>query len=119
MIKGFLLHHGESNTGDKEWPNKVKGVYDNLIQDLNLKPKEVPLIAGELVNADQNGACASMNAIIDDLPKTIPNSYVISSAGCPCRPDHLHFTPAGYREFGKRYGEKMLSTTGYKTVALH
>ena len=112
VIKGILLHQGESNTGDKEWPNKVKGVYDNLIKDLNLKPKEVPLLAGELVNADQGGACASMNAIIDDLPKTIPNSYVISSAGCPCRPDHLHFTPAGYRELGTRYGEKMLSLLG-------
>ena len=113
VIKGILLHQGESNTGDKEWPNKVKGVYDNLIKDLNLNPKEVPLLAGELVSADQGGACASMNPIIDDLPKTIPNSYVISSAGCPCRPDHLHFTPAGYREFGTRYGEKMLALLGY------
>lgn len=116
VIKGILLHQGESNTNDKEWPNKVKGVYDNLIKDLNLKPEDVPLLAGELVNADQNGACASMNAIIDDLPKTIPHSYVISSAGCTCRPDRLHFTPAGYRELGKRYGEKMLSLLGYQPV---
>jgi hypothetical protein len=112
VIKGILLHQGESNTNDKAWPSKVKGVYDNLIKDLNLKSEEVPLLAGEVVGADQNGACASMNAIIDDLPKTIPNSYVISSAGCTCRPDHVHFTPAGYRELGKRYGEKMLSLLG-------
>jgi hypothetical protein len=109
VIKGILLHQGESNTNDKEWPNKVKEVYDNLIKDLNLKPEETPLLAGELIGADQNGACSSMNAIIDELPKTIPNSYVISSAGCAGRPDHLHFTPAGYRELGKRYAEKMLS----------
>jgi len=44
---------------------------------------------------------------------------VISSAGCPCRPDHLHFTPAGYRTFGTRYGMEMLSLLGYKIVALH
>ena len=106
VIKGILLHQGESNTNDKEWPNKVKGIYDNLIKDLNLKAEEVPLLAGELVNADQKGACASMNSIIDDLPKTIPNSYVISSKGCASRPDHLHFNPAGYRELGKRYAEK-------------
>ena len=118
VIKGILLHQGESNTNDKEWPAKVKGVYDNLLKDLNLKPEETPLLAGELVNADQNGACASMNAIIDDLPKTIPHSYVISSAGCPCRVDHLHFTPAGYRELGKRYGEKMLSLLGYPSRRL-
>ncbi|MCA1595146.1 MAG: sialate O-acetylesterase, partial [Chloroflexi bacterium] len=116
VIKGILLHQGESNTNDREWPNKVKGVYNNLIKDLHLKPRQTPLLAGEVVNADQGGVCASMNAIIDDLPKTIPNSYVISSAGCPCRPDHLHFTPAGYRELGKRYGERMLSLLGIATT---
>jgi hypothetical protein len=116
VIKGILLHQGESNTGDKEWPNKVKRVYDSLIKDLNLKAEEVPLLAGEVVPADQHGVCASMNAIIDELPKTIPNCYVISSAGCEARPqDHLHFTPAGYRELGKRYGEKMLSVLLFKT----
>lgn len=118
VIKGILLHQGESNTGDKDWPNKVKGVYDHLIQDLNLNPKKVPLLAGEVVNADEHGACASMNKIIDQLPKTIPNSYVISSAGCPARPpQYLHFTPAGYRELGTRYGEKMLSLLGCRVAA--
>jgi hypothetical protein len=115
VIKGILLHQGESNTSDRQWPNTVKGVYDDLIKDLNLNAEEVPLLAGEVVNADQHGACASMNKIIDDLPKTIPNSYVISSAGCTAiPPQHLHFTPAGYRELGKRYAEKMLSLLGYK-----
>jgi lysophospholipase L1-like esterase len=50
-----------------------------------------------------------MNKIIATLPQTIPNSYVVSSAGCPQRGDKLHFTAAGYREFGKRYGIQMLS----------
>lgn len=116
VIKGILLHQGESNTNDKEWPNKVKGVYDNLLNDLNLKAEEVPLLAGEVVNADQRGACASMNAIIDELPKTIPTGRVISSKGCASRPDHLHFTPAGYRELGKRYAETMLSLLGFKSA---
>ncbi len=113
VIKGILLHQGESNPNDKEWPNKVKGIYDNLLKDLDLKPEAVPLLAGELVNADQHGACAGMNSIIAELPKTIPNSYVISSEGCPCHPDRLHFLPTGYRELGKRYSEKMLSLLGY------
>ena len=91
---------GESNPNDKDWPLKVKAIYDNLITDLNLKAEEVPLLAGELVNADQNGACAGMNSIIAELPKTIPNSYVISSQGCTSRPDRLHFNAAGYRELG-------------------
>ena len=113
IIKGILLHQGESNTNDKQWPNKVKGIYESLLHDLNLKPEKVPLLAGGLVPEDQNGACASMNQIIADLPITIPTAYFISSAGCLGRPDHLHFTPAGYRELGTRYGLKMLSLLGY------
>jgi hypothetical protein len=109
VIKGILLHQGEANTGDSTWPQKVKLVYDNLLRDLNLKPNSVPLLAGELVNADQGGACASMNKIIATLPQAIPNAYVISSAGCQQKGDKLHFTAAGYRELGKRYGLKMLS----------
>jgi alpha-L-fucosidase 2 len=115
VIKGILLHQGESNTNDKEWPDKVKGIYDNLLKDLNLKAAEVPLLAGEVVNADQHGACASMNNIIDQLPKTIPTAHVISSSGCPALPpDQLHFTAAGYRELGRRYAATMLPLLGYK-----
>jgi len=114
IIKGILLHQGESNTNDTLWTKKVKLVYDNLMKDLKLNPKKIALLAGETVNADQGGACASMNEIIATLPQEIPNSFVISSAGCPQRGDNLHFTVAGYRELGKRYAEKMLSILGYK-----
>ncbi len=116
VVKGILLHQGESNTGDRSWPGKVKGVYESLLADLNLKAEDVPLIVGEVVNADQQGACASMNSIIGDLPKSIPTAHVISSAGCPARQDRLHFTPAGYRELGARYGLKMLSLLSRPTA---
>jgi len=112
-IKGILLHQGESNTNDTLWPQKVKGIYDNLIRDLYLNPDSIPLLAGELVNADQEGACASMNEIIAKLPEIIPNSYVISSKGCISAPDHLHFKAEGYRLLGRRYAIKMLPLLGY------
>ncbi len=114
VIKGFLLHQGESNAEDQDWPKKVKKVYDNLLMDLNLKPESVSLLAGEVVHADQQGEKASANEIMKKLPATLPNSYVISSAGLPCNPDHLHFTGEGYRQFGRRYAEKMLAIQGYK-----
>ena len=107
VIKGILLHQGESNTGDQSWPKKVEGVYDNLLSDLGLTPDSVPLLAGELVSADQGGKCASMNPIIATLPDVIPNSYVISSADCEAIADGLHFSAAGYRLLGSRYGEQM------------
>ena len=116
VIKGILLHQGESNTNDTIWPQKVKIVYDNLMKDLNLNPGNVPLLAGEMVSAAEGGACASMNAIIATLPQTIPNSYVISSDGCAGKPDHLHFTAEGYRMLGRRYAARMLSLSGINII---
>jgi hypothetical protein len=118
VIKGILLHQGESNVGDNQWPSKVKGIYNNLMNDLGLDPTQVPLLAGEVVNADVGGACASMNSIIATLPRTIPNSYVISSSGCTDTTDNLHFNSAGYREFGKRYAAKMLSLLGIQLTGV-
>lgn len=55
-----------------------------------------------------------MNKIIDELSRTIPTAHVVSSAGCASRRDRLHFTPEGYRELGRRYGQTMLSLLGYQ-----
>ncbi len=118
VIQGVLLHQGESNTNDQEWPKKVKKVYDDLVQDLQLDPKQVPLLAGEVVHADQQGAAASINEIMKRLPETLPNSYVVSSSGIPSNPDRLHFTSAGLRELGRRYAVVMLGRMGYQTAPL-
>lgn len=119
VIKGILLHQGESNTGDYQWPAKVMRIYTNLINDLALDPAKVPLLAGEMVNADQGGACASMNYIIATLPKSLPNAHVISSKGCTDQTDNVHFNSAGYRELGKRYAIKMLSLQGITPTDVH
>ena len=116
IIKGILLHQGESNTNDSIWPAKVKAVYENLLKDLNLDAKSVPLLAGEVVNADQGGVCASMNKIIDKLPETIPTAHVVSSAGCTDGPDNLHFNAEGYRELGRRYAATMLPLLDIKKI---
>lgn len=113
VIKGILLHQGESNPNDKEWCKKVKGIYDNLIKDLDLKPEEVPFLAGELVSAEEKGRCAGFNtAVLAGLPKVLPNSYIISSKGCKGTGDGLHYSLAGFRELGKRYALQMLKCLG-------
>lgn len=114
VIKGVLMHQGESNTGDPEWAQKVQSVYDRLLGDLQLKPEEVPLLAGEVVQANGEGQCVAMNKQIDELPKTLHTAHVVSSTGCSNGPDKLHFDAAGYRELGRRYGEKMLELMGYQ-----
>lgn len=114
VIKGILLHQGESNTGDKEWPMKVKKIYDDLLTDLNLPANSLPLLAGELVNADQGGKCASMNPIIATLSQVIPKALVVSSKGLPAVPDKLHFSSEGIRIFGKRYAAALLASQGKK-----
>jgi hypothetical protein len=80
----------------------------NLLQDLALEAGDVPLPAGELMRPGQKGVCASMNKIIAGLPQTVPTAHVVSSQGWAGRPDHLHFTPAGCRELGRRRAETML-----------
>ena len=116
VIKGILLHQGESNNGQTDWPQKVKTVYNRLIADLNLNAADVPLFVGEVVNSTANGTCAYHNIIIANVPSVIPNSYVISSANCPAKPEMdgsiLHFTAQGYRIMGQRYAKKALSLMG-------
>lgn len=108
VIRGILIHQGESNTGDRTWPAKVKIVYDSLIKDLGLSPTEVPLLAGEVVHSDHGGTCGAMNEIISTLPRTIPNAHVISSKGCTVAKDMIHFDAEGYRNLGRRYAMQML-----------
>ena len=116
-IKGILLHQGETNTGQDEWPSYVKKIYNDMITDLSLEADSIPLLAGEVLYADQGGECASMNSIIAVLPDTLPNSYVISADGCPGM-DQYHFNSLGYRELGIRYAKTMLSIMGYDTTDL-
>ena len=109
VIKGILIHQGESNTGDPNWPRQLKRVYDSLMKDLKLQGSDVPLLVGEVVHADMKGICAAHNEVIARVPKFIHQAHVISSSGCTTAFDNLHFNAAGYRELGRRYAEKMLS----------
>ena len=107
VISGILIHQGETDAYNLEWLNRVKKVYNDILTDLELNAADVPLLVGEVVNADQNGACAGANNTIAQIPNKISTAYVISSKGCPAGGDRLHFTAEGYRMLGKRYGTKM------------
>jgi len=119
VIKGILMHQGETNTGDPKWAGMVQQVYDNLLGDLQLKPEEVNLYVGNIVQAGGQGVCFSCKKQIDELPQTIHTAQVISSDDCSNGPDRLHFDAAGYRELGCRYGETVARFLGYEPKRPH
>lgn len=115
VIKGILLHQGESNSSDTNWPAKVKSIYDNLVKDLDLNPQAVPLLAGELKSQEEHGVCFRFNTnILVHLPEVMPNAHIISSKGVKGTPDPFHFNTEGMRELGKRYAIQMLKLQGIK-----
>lgn len=85
-----------------------------MLTDLSLNAESVTLFDGEVLSAEGN-CCSSMNAIIDQLPNSIPTAYVISSEGYSPQYD-AHFNSQGYRRLGKRYAIKMLSLLGNEVV---
>ena len=120
IIRGILMHQGETDGGMGNWAQNVKKVYERLLDELDLSADNVPLLAGETVRTDQGGYCGGFNNVIATLPNVIPTAHVISSKGCPQKGDGLHFTAEGYRTIGKRYAEcmlELLKSTGMNGVA--
>lgn len=112
VIKGILLHQGETNNGQESWCGKVKKVYDDLLSDLGLEPNSIPLLVGETVRSEMGGYCGMHNSVIAKLPNTIPSAKVVSSANLEQKGDGLHFTAHSYRVLGCRYATAMLETMG-------
>ncbi len=108
VIKGILLHQGETNTAQEDWPLRVKAIYEDLLKDLDLKAEDVPLIGGEVVSTEKGGNCGAHNPIINELPNVIPTSHVAYASDLDQQGDGYHFTTPSYRIFGKRYAEIML-----------
>jgi len=115
VIKGIIMHQGESGAVSGNWAQKVNGIYDNLLNDLGIPPNSIPFIAGEpLITADkpnQNNATlirGLTRTMTAKLPSGQNVAHVVSSAGCTSGGDNLHFSYEGYKKLGEEYGKKML-----------
>ena len=109
VIKGILLHQGESNNGDEKWPGMVKKIYKDMLRDLGLKASDVHIFVGETEYQEMGGGCSWHNHVVAKIPEVIPTGHVVSAEGIPGNGvDPWHFSAAGYRTFGKRYAEKVL-----------
>ena len=114
VIKGILLHQGESNNGDEKWPGMVKKIYKDMLNDLGLKAADVPIFVGETEYENMGGGCSWHNHVVAMIPDVIPTGHVISAEGIPGNgTDPWHFSAAGYRTFGKRYAEKALDVLNH------
>jgi hypothetical protein len=109
VIKGIIFHQGETDEGDSDWPNKVKKVYDRLVRDVGLS-ENIPFFAGEV---PYQGSSKGTNNNIRKLPQQSKNFYLVSAEGLNDLDFmRIHFSSQGYRDFGKRYAEKVMEVLG-------
>jgi hypothetical protein len=107
-IRGIIFHQGESDSGQDDWPTRVKTVVDRLRADLGIA--NAPFVAGELFY----GAFQGHNALVNQLPSIITDAGVARAEGFTAVPreqdnfGNLHFDLPSQREFGRRYGQAML-----------
>lgn len=121
VIKGILMHQGETDGCGLEWRQDVAKIYEDLISDLSLKSENTPLLVGELLNDNNQGLGKDRNPELPKIKELVPNTHVVSSKGCTvvdASIDHeldgvtnryLHFSSEGYRKLGRNYAETMLS----------
>ena len=111
VIKGIIFHQGETDEGDSDWPGKVKKVYDRLVKDVGLD-EDIPFFAGEV---PYEGSSKGTNNNIRKLPEKSKNFYIVSAEGLnDLDMMRIHFSSQGYRDFGKRYAEKVMEVLGDK-----
>ena len=109
VIKGILLHQGETNNGQEDWPDKVKKIYKDMLKDLGLRASDVHIFVGETEYEDQGGGCSWHNHVVAKIPEVIPTGHVVSAKDIPGNGvDPWHFSAEGYRIFGKRYAAAVL-----------
>ena len=112
VIKGILLHQGESGTGTSQaWDAMAMQIFSDLKTDLSLGAKTT-MIVGQLrsdnTSPSQNNT--SFNTLIAGMSAKYSNTGYASSQGLVGNGrDVWHFNPSSMREIGKRYARALLS----------
>jgi hypothetical protein len=120
VIKGILLHQGESGSGSSQaWDQMAMQIFNDLKADLKLDPK-TPVVVGELRSDNTSPAPnnASFNTMLNGIPAKYANLAVASSKGLSGNGrDVWHFNPASMRELGRRYARGLLSLADRNFIA--
>jgi hypothetical protein len=118
IVRGILLHQGESNVGDATWATEVKKIYEKMLSDLGLTAANAPLLAGEVA---PTGVSSGANTMIDKLPQTISTATVVSAQGLTTTNgdgQNVHFDAPSYRTLGKRYAAAMMPLLRKQNVGI-
>lgn len=103
-LYGIILHQGESNSGQADWPTKVNSILNDLKKECNLD-NNIPFVAGEVLYGK---SCSGHNKVIANIPTVVPNSYVASADGLGGIGDEYHFSHDSYLKLGARFAVQMM-----------
>lgn len=106
IVKGILWHQGESDSDSinaKLYAQKLKSLIERFRYDLH--SKNLPFVAGTLpvFYTAKHPHAQVVNDAITQLPKIVPNTAVVYSAGLNHTGDHTHFNSESARLLGERY----------------
>ncbi|MCU7550650.1 polysaccharide deacetylase family protein [Chitinophagaceae bacterium LB-8] len=93
----------------KLYLDKLETLINRLRTDL--QQPNLPFVAGEIGYFNRTNY---INGVINQLPKQVPNTAVVSAKDLTDKGDKLHFSTPSARELGKRYAEaiKKLHSNG-------
>jgi hypothetical protein len=113
-LKAILWHQGESDCNPKSsavYEEKLRELIARFRKDLGMP--DLPVFLGQLGRFPEKPWNESMTAVDQaqqNVAKTVPHVYFISSESLLSKGDNLHFSTEAVREFGKRYAEAYFKT---------
>lgn len=114
VVKGILLQQDGIDTYNEAWLKRVRKVYYNILADLSLDSAQVPLLIGEVGNAEYGGKHAAANTTIGRMHSFLQYAFVVSSAGCPLSDDKTYFSKEGFANLGRKFAIKTLQAIGFE-----
>ena len=110
VIKGILWHQGEGDSGKEETAKIYEAQLHAMVTAWrkDLAGENIPVVVGELGQFFKRAKFkGTVDAALKALPSKVKHAAWVSAEGLEHKGDVVHFNAAGYREFGKRYAEKM------------
>lgn len=101
-LAGILWHQGEADTAAEKaavYAEKFRRMIARLREELSADA--VPVIVGETFRL--RAGAATINAVLAELPASVPGCAFVSSEGLTDRGDKVHFDSPSLRELGRRY----------------